>query len=242
MAMLGGAARGSYLVFGYQDETISSILNLLVPSTELPKFNFYYDPMITILRQYHLDGIDLDIEEPVSVSVPLRLLRYLRRDMGPEFILSMAPVATSLIYNSSEKISGFSYFDLDSNATDLIRGDKLVSWYKTQFYSGFGDSSTPETYQYITSKGWDPARVVMGVLDNPNDGHGFVATKYVVDTIKKLRALYPTFGGIYGWDYFDAGLAEPVAEDSVAEPWQWVLKIGDALYGWLTRKGLVNRF
>jgi hypothetical protein len=175
--------------------------------------------------------MDLDIEEPGDVSIPLRLLNYLRRDMGPEFILTLAPTATALIYNNGINLSGFSYFDLDTNATDPFSGTKLVSWYNTQFYSGFGDPSSPETYQKIISKGWDPARVVMGVLDNPNDGAGFVATSYVVDTVKQLRALYPTFGGIYGWDYFDAGVAEEGTGGT--EPWQWVQKMRDALYGWL---------
>lgn len=157
-----------------------------------------------------MDGIDLEIEESVFVSVPLRLLSFLRRGMGPEFILILAPVATSLIYDNSENISGFSYFDLDINATDLIRGGKLVPWCNTQFYSGFGNPSTPGTYQNITSKDWDPARVVMGVLDKPNDGHGFVATNYLVDTIKKLRALYPTFGGVYGVGLLRCGVGRAI--------------------------------
>lgn len=172
----------------------------------------------------------------MDVFVALRLIHYLHRDMGPHFIITLAPVGTAMIYNNGINLSGFSYFDLEGNATDPISGKSLISWYNTQFYSGFGDPSTPATYQRIIGQGWDPARIVMGVLDNNNDGHGFVATKYVVETIKQLRVLYPSFGGVYGWDYFDAGIASESNEEDGTEPWQWVLKIKDALYSLLARR------
>jgi len=223
MVMLGGAGQGSYSKNSLGgNETV---------------FQAYYQPLLKFLRHYNFDGIDLDIEEFVDMEVPLRLLKSLRRDMGPSFILTMAPVAVALEYNDGINVSGFNYFDLDSNATDAS-GKPLVEWYNAQFYSSFGDASSPYTYQWIMKKGWDPERVVLGVLTNSNDGFGFVETRYVVDTIRSLRQEFPGFGGVYGWDYFDAGMSEV---DGGTEPWQWVKIIKEALYGLLSRRGLFRR-
>ncbi|KAH8602193.1 glycoside hydrolase superfamily [Bisporella sp. PMI_857] len=222
MVMVGGAAAGSY-----SKQTLGG--NDTV-------FQAHYESLLGFLRRYSFDGIDLDIEEFIDMDVPLRLLKALHRDMGPSFILTMAPVAIALEYNDAINLSGFNYFDLDTNATDAS-GKPLVNWYNAQFYSNFGDASTPNTYQWIMRKGWNPERVVMGVLTNSNDGNGFVETKQVVETVRHLRREFPGFGGVYGWDYFDAGMGEV---DGGKEPWQWVQIIRDALYGWLGRRGLMK--
>ena len=69
--------------------------------------------------------------------------------------------------------------------------------------------------------------------------YGFVETKYVVDTIRSLRREFPGFGGVYGWDYFDAGMAEV---DGGTEPWQWVQIIKEALYGLLSKRGWIKSY
>jgi hypothetical protein len=164
----------------------------------------------------------------------VRLVNALHKDMGPDFLITLAPVASALASPTGGDLSGFSYFDLDSQAV-ASNGRKLVSWYNGQFYSGFGSPADTSTYDSIISAGWDPSRVVMGVLDSPNDGSGYVATSTVESTVSSLKAKYPTFGGVDGWEYFDAGVA-----DGDSQPFQWVQSIGRSVFG-TARENAVER-
>jgi len=150
--------------------------------------------------------------------------------MGPDFLITLAPVASALVSPTGGDLSGFSYFDLDAQAVNAD-GSKQVSWYNGQFYSGFGSPASTSTYDSIVSAGWDPARVVMGILDSENDGSGFVPLTTVTETIASLKSKYPTFGGVDGWEYFDAG-----ANDGDAEPFEWTKSIGTALFGTTTKR------
>ncbi|CAK4032940.1 glycoside hydrolase family 18 [Lecanosticta acicola] len=104
---------------------------------------------------------------------------------------------------------------------------KLVNWYNAQFYNGWGDASTPIGYNAIIANGYAPDRVVLGVLDNPNDaGSGFYRVGTYKTTIATLRANYHNFGGDAGWEFWDAG-----ASDGYANPSQWVSDIATAVFG-----------
>lgn len=172
--------------------------------------------------------MDLDIEESVDVSCPIALLQRLDADFGSDFIITMAPVASAMTPNGPG-LSGFSYFELDSQATSSTRPNgKLVNWYNAQFYNGWGDASTQVYYDNIITTGkWSPGRVVLGVLDDPNDGgSGFVDIKTLQSVIQQLRANFADFGCAVGWEYWDAGGA-----DGYSEPWQWVKAVGQSIYG-----------
>lgn len=189
------------------------------------QFDAYYGPLRDLIKEYNLDGFDLDIEVPADLGTVVRLINSLRNDMGPNFIITMAPVASALTSPTGGDLSGFSYFDLDAQTT-TADGTKLVSFFNGQFYSGFGSPRDTSTYDRIISAGWDPARVVMGVLDSPTDGSGYVNTATVKSTISNLKAKYPSFGGVDGWEYFDAG-----SGDGNAQPFQWVQAIGASVFG-----------
>lgn len=76
--------------------------------------------------------------------------------------------------------------------------------------------------------GYAASRVALGVLDNPADGGSgwFNMTKYQA-TIKSLRTTYGSaFGGVVGWEYWDAG-----AKDGLAWPYQWVQPMGASAFG-----------
>lgn len=147
----------------------------------------------------------------------------------------MAPVASALTSPNGGDLSGFSYFDLDDQAV-ASDGTKLVSWYNGQFYSGFGSPASTSTYDSIISAGWDPARVVMGVLDSPTDGSGYVSTATIESAASNLKSKYPSFGGVDGWEYFDAG-----SGDSDAQPSQWVQAIASSLFGASSKREAKDR-
>jgi hypothetical protein len=194
------------------------------------QFDAYYQPLRDLIKQFNLDGFDLDIEEPADIAVVVNLIKALRSDMGEDFLITMAPVASALASSSGGDLSGFSYFDLDGQAIDN-NGNKLVSWYNAQFYSGFGSPADTSTYDSIINAGWEPARVVMGVLDDPNDGSGWVGIDTIESTVSSLKSEYPTFGGVDAWEYFDAG-----AEDGDAQPSQWVQSVASVLFGTASKR------
>lgn len=68
----------------------------------------------------------------------------------------------------------------------------------------------------------------MGVLDCANDGqpNGFVRIERLQETIRDLRTTYPHFGGVAGWEYYDAGMSDWDAY----QPWTWVKMVGEALF------------
>lgn len=193
--------------------------------------------MLQILRQYRLDGIDLDIEEPTTFPSVRRLILRLRKDLGPQFLISLAPVATALLPDprvpilfpvfgllpSLPHLSGpdFSYFRLEADP----RLQREIAWYNTQLYCGWGDASNVAQYDAIIRTGWDPSRVVLGVVTNPRNGAGHVHVDTLCTVLASLRQMYPNFGGVMGWEYFNSGLESKGA----AGPWEWVKRIGQAI-------------
>jgi hypothetical protein len=154
--------------------------------------------------------------------------------MGTDFILTSAPVASALTTNGPN-ISNLSYFDLDAQATDSSRPNgKLVNWYNAQVYNGWGDASSPDTYTSIINSGWAASRVVMGVPDSPNDGSGWVSLQTLAGVVSTLRQDYSDFGGVFGWEYFDAG-----TNDGLSQPWEWVKAIGSDLFSAMTKRALM---
>lgn len=85
--------------------------------------------------------MDLDIEEAVDISCALALLKRFDADMGSDFLLTMAPVASAMIPQGAS-LSGFDYVTLDKQATSAARvNGKVVSWYNAQFYNVYDHSS-----------------------------------------------------------------------------------------------------
>ncbi|MFD0327369.1 glycosyl hydrolase family 18 protein [Streptacidiphilus monticola] len=71
-ALLGGAAQGSYADL-HSD------------------FATYYPVLRDTLRTYHLDGVDLDIEETFSLADTEKLIKQLRTDFGSGFLITLTP-------------------------------------------------------------------------------------------------------------------------------------------------------
>ena len=92
------------------------------------EFHQYYDPLLNnFIKKYKLDGIDIDVEQFVDIDVALRLIKQLYNDMGPDFAITLAPVATALLNGGN--LSGFSYSDLDAQARDPTTGAPMISFY-----------------------------------------------------------------------------------------------------------------
>lgn len=192
MAMLGGAAAGTFVRLDGNQE----------------QFERYYGPLLAMLRRYQLDGVDLDVEEHMSLEGIIRLIDRLKSDLGDGFIVTLAPVAAALL--GIGNLSGFDYRQLEA-----ARAAK-ISWYNTQFYNNWGPADDPRMYAAIISQGWSPQRVVYGLLTNPGNGsQGFVPLERMGAILALLMEQFPNFGGVMGWEYFNS---LPGGDE---RPWEW---------------------
>jgi hypothetical protein len=105
MGMLGGAAKGSFTRLDLDDVT----------------FETYYIPLRDLIRERGLDGLDLDVEERMSLAGVIRLIDRLKSDFGSGFTITLAPVAAALMSdNPRHNLSGFSY-----EALEVMRGPQV---------------------------------------------------------------------------------------------------------------------
>jgi alkaline phosphatase D len=193
LGMLGGAAQGSF------ERLDRHHLD----------FEEYYAPLRDMIRSHELDGLDLDVEESTSLGGVIRLIDRLKADFGERFVITLAPVATALV-EGLPHLSGFNY-----KALEAERGSK-IAWYNTQFYNGWGFMQNTAAYDQIISEGWDPDKVVVGLLTNPGNGtQGYVPMETVNVVLALLIQKYPSFGGVMGWEYFNS------LPGSVERPWEW---------------------
>lgn len=196
MGMLGGAAPGSFIrLDGNEDQ-----------------FERYYRPLLAVIRRHGLEGLDLDVEEPMSLPGIIRLIDRLKSDLGDEFIITLAPVAVALL--GIGNLSGFDYRLLEQQRASKI------SWYNTQFYNGWGPAEDPRLYALMITQGWAPNRVVCGLLTNPSNGsQGYVAHEKIGPALALLIEQFPNFGGVMGWEYFNA------LPGGCEKPWQWAAQM-----------------
>ncbi|PFH60087.1 hypothetical protein XA68_11475 [Ophiocordyceps unilateralis] len=200
LAMLGGAAQGTFsrldLRPGFQDGHGDD------------GFEAYYAPLHHLIRHRSLDGLDLDVEEQTSLAGIIRLIDRLRRDFGPEFIITLAPVASALL-NPTSNLSGFDY-----EALEVLRGSE-IAWYNAQFYCGWGDLSNTRMYELILAKGWPAQKVVIGLVTNHANGSGFVPWPVLEPVLQRIARSHRDFGGVMGWEYFNS------LPGDTHRPWEW---------------------
>jgi len=183
-----------------QGVTVSAFLGGAAPGTYRylrEDFDRFYPVLRDFLRTYGLDGVDLDIEETFSLADTIHLVETLRADFGPDFVITLTPVATDMAGRSNFS-GGFSYAELESRAGSLIDG------YNTQFYCGWGDLRTTTVYDQILANGFTPDRVVAGTVTNPANCGGYVDWPTFDATVGSLVEQHPDFGGVFGWEYFNS--------------------------------------
>ena len=193
LGMLGGAAKGTYRRL--DGGTIS--------------FEAFYGPLRDRVRKAGLDGLDLDVEEEMSLAGIVRLIDRLKADFGPGYVITMAPVASALW--GGKHLSGFHYGELEKAM------GRHIAWYNAQFYCGWASAETTEHYDTIVASGWDPKKVVLGLVTNPGNGDGWVFEDLLMATLSVLKEKHQNFGGVMGWEYFNA-----ITDTDRGQPWLWV--------------------
>ncbi|KAL8382166.1 hypothetical protein RB595_006108 [Gaeumannomyces hyphopodioides] len=201
VAMVGGAAEGSF-----DADTLDA------PDGS-PLFERAYGQLRDALRRFGLQGLDVDVEQPMSQRGVARLVRRLRADFGPDFTITLAPVATALTTRAWPNLSGFSYRELEATS------GRDVEFYNAQFYNGFGDMADTDMFDSVVEAGYDPRRIVAGQVTTPANGAQWTPFDQLARTMGKLQRKYGEVGGIMGWEYFNG---KPGGE---AKPWEWAQQI-----------------
>ena len=191
LGMLGGAAQGTFTRL----DGLEAI------------FEVYYAPLRDMIREYGFDGLDLDVEEEMSLAGIIRLIDRLKEDFGHHFLITMAPVATAL--QGGPHLSGFDY-----EALEVMRGNQ-IAWYNAQFYCGWGSLENTLGFDMMIGLGWPAHKIVIGLVTNPANGSGFIAPQVLATVLLTLKEKYPDLGGIMGWEYFNS---LPGNSD---RPWEW---------------------
>ena len=153
-------------------------------------FTTYYGKLkeLIIEKKDIIDGIDLDIEEEVDINNIKMLINRLLDDFGDEFIIAMAPLATSLD-SDIPGMGGFIYKDILNSEVG-----KHISYFNAQAY----DEYSVELYDDIVENGYDSKRVVLGMISGQDFNN-------VCNVVKSLYYKYKgDFGGVYIWEYFNA--------------------------------------
>ena len=194
-AMVGGAAAGTFTRLDGAD------------------WEAYYALLRDFLRAWQLQGADLDVEEPMSLAGAVRLVRRLRADFGPAFVITFAPVAAAM--QGVANLSGFDYAALEATV------GAEIAWYNTQFYCGWGSVADGGAgFMAILERGWDPEKVVVGVVTNPDNANGYVELDKLIGALGMLKEF--GVGGVMGWEYFNS------LPGGVEAPWEWALHMGGA--------------
>ena len=163
----------------------------------------------TIITKYpFIKGIDLDIEESVSLSNVRKVIYDLKTIYGSQFIITMAPVCNSLLYNYPG-LGGFIYKDL-MNTNE----GKLIDWFNGQFYFQY----SKDMFEQCVKNGYDPSKIIFGMISS-NFVNNF---DKALEEIKKVKQEYPKFGGVYIWEYCNS-------PPDNKNPYLWSTKISEIL-------------
>jgi len=200
LGMLGGAAKGSFA---------------LLDSNSREDFVKFYGPLREMIKYCDFQGLDLDVEEKMSLPGVIRLITSLKMDFGPAFTISLAPVAPALMHErcpfqlkdastwqvlpydpQAHHLSGFSYFELEKAVGPMI------AWYNTQFYCGWGSLDTIEDFvRIIEGGGFGAERVAVGCSTNPKWGNGYVGGDMLSETLTTVLDIWPNLAGVMGWEF-----------------------------------------
>ena len=152
-------------------------------STLFSDFELYYSFLKKLITDKpQISGVDLDIEEGVSLNNVQILIRRLKEDFGNELTISMAPVQSSLEADYPG-LGGFVYKTLLESPEG-----KFIDYFNGQFYSDYSCNA----YDSVVKNGYDSEMVIMGAL----------AGEFDTTELSKVVAKYgDKFGGVFVWEY-----------------------------------------
>ena len=163
-------------------------------------YNIYY-PMLkkTIEKYSFIKGIDLDIEENVDINNVKKLINNLDNNFGKDFIITMAPIGSSLI-TDSPGLGNFVYKDLFNSSEG-----KRINWFNGQFYLTYDD----DIFEKAVNNGYPPEKIVFGMISSQFTSSNF---NDALQNILNVKKKHDNFGGVFVWEYCNAppkGILDP---------------------------------
>lgn len=152
-------------------------------SSLFSNFDIYYAFLKELLiNKPQISGVDLDIEEGVSLNNVQILINKIKEDFADDLTISMAPVQSSL-EQDEPGLGGFIYKDLYKSPEG-----KFIDYFNVQFYENYSCASLDQ----IVNNGYKPEMIVMGSI----------AGEFNNAEISKAVAKYgEKFGGVFVWEF-----------------------------------------
>lgn len=191
LLLIGGAAHGSISELDYTPGSFEH---------NEERFEAAYGLVRDLLIRKQFDGLDLDVEEPMTQSGAERFIRRIRQDFSKSFLVTMSPMAPGL--QGGRELSLLDYSGLEATCGHLI------NWYHVQFYNGWGSAGDAAGYERLVETGFDPSRLVLAVLSSPVHGHGFVEMDQLKQALSLMTRGHPEFAGVACWEYFASNRKE----------------------------------
>jgi hypothetical protein len=156
-------------------------------------YNTYYPLLkeLIINKRNIIDGIDLDIEEIVDLDNVESLIKTLKTDFGSNFIITMAPIQSSM-ETDQPGMGGFIYKDLYKSCGPLI------DYFNVQCYYDY----SVDAYNQMIKNGYPEDKIVMGSISSQDITQN-------INTIKNIVQIYPNIGGVFNWEYYDSPTLNP---------------------------------
>tara|TARA_B110000902_G_scaffold62721_1_gene74275 strand:+ start:97 stop:855 length:759 start_codon:yes stop_codon:yes gene_type:complete len=143
-------------------------------------------------------GVNIDVEEEVSIDDIKKLIKDIRKDFGEDFTISMAPVSSAM-EEDIPGMGGFNYKTLFGSAEG-----KLIDYFNCQCYESF----SLETYKKIIDNGYPEDKIVMGMMSGQFTDDSFVKP------VHDIKTNYQGACGFFDWEYLDA-------PPNKADPSEW---------------------
>ena len=144
-----------------------------------------------------------DPDKDATIRARLKVWK-IKSDFGDEFIITMAPIETSLEYNYSG-IGGFRYKDLYEKM-----GNK-IEYFNVQCYMDF----SLESLEKMVNNKYPVEKIVMGSISCQDLDSN-------LNQLKMIKKKYPNFGGAYNWEYSNS-------PPDISHPGEWARKVKDTL-------------
>lgn len=185
-----------------------------------------------MLSRTGFDGVDLDVEDHATDNTKVaRVIKRLKKDFGPEFLVTMAPGGRELLAVGSPgqgSLSSINYQELYKQ----IGSD--IDWFNVQLYNSWGQLKLSNFEEYMRAGGdnivYPAHKIVMSVASNEKNGGGWTKGAVIEENLPKILAAYPDVGGFSCWEWYNAVLASVEPGTAIIHPDKWFQFVYKLLY------------